>query len=598
MMKRLGTCLAGVLAATVFGCGVEGDNEPVTTTTDEIINGTTVTTDTWGSPFYGCSSTLLRDRWLLTAKHCNPSNGSSVTLLNGQTAVTEDPKFIHPSLDVMIVHLSAPLTPSGTAATRGPYPLYRGSEAQMLNKTIYGQGYGVNSCDGNGNCTGFGTLRSENVLVTVVNTGLPGFCDGSAGCFRTAPTNGQRTAAGDSGGGTMLKNASAPLNRVVGSVSGSSVTEDFHVSAVWFRDWANGIIGTAPTFGGVTGFESNDLTNGVLYVNGSNHLIDLSRSTGGTWSRTDMTTQAAAPTASSNPTAFVRWDGAMSIAFRSSDDHIQEISLPHGGGVQKRDLTTTTGAPAAAGNPASYGRGDRIGIVMYRGTSGQVEELSLDPSGSWFANDLAAVTGAPATASDPVGYVRSDTASAVVYRSSDDHIRELVLPMGNFWSAFDMTALFSLPLAAGQPRPYTRPDGVSAVLFRGKNDNHIYELRLTGGTWILTDLTVATNSSASLSDPFGYVRADGVAAVVFKTSGDFHIRELSLSGGTWTKADLTAAAGAPAANGVGMSAYVRSDRFSAVVYRTSDNRLHELRRAIDGTTWTETDLTTAVGGTI
>jgi hypothetical protein len=603
-MKRSTMCLVGALAGTALGCGVEEGVEEgeqaVTTENGEIVNGDLVSSDTWGSPSWGCSSTILGNRWLLTAKHCNPSVGVTAFLTNDRsTTVTfQNPIFVHPSLDVTMVRLSGQLTPAGTVASRGPYSLYRGSEAQLVNTSMYCQGWGINQCNG-GTCTGDGNLHSENTTITVVNTGLPGFCDGSAGCFRTSHTATQHVGAGDSGGGCMRKSAiNSSLNRVVGTISGNSTTEDFFVSVPWFRDWANGIIGSAPTFGAVTGFESNDLTNAVFYVNASSHLIDLSRSTAGTWSRTDLTTQAAAPNAASNPTAFIRWDGSASIAFRSGDNHVQEIALPHGGGLIKRDLTATTGAPAAAGNPASYGRPDRIGIVMYRGTSGQVEELSLDPSGTWFANDLAAVTGAPTAATDPVGYVRADTTSSVVYRSGDNHIRELTLPMGGFWGAFDMTALFSLPAATGQPRPYTRPDGVSVVLFRGQSDNHVYELALTGGTWVLTDLTSVTGSGASLSDPFGYVRADGVAAVVFKTASDLHIRELTLSGGTWSKADLTALAGAPSAGGLGMSAYVRSDRFSAVTYRTSDNHLHELRRAIDGTSWTDTDLTNAVGGTI
>src|SRR5438046_1296584 len=62
-----------------------------------VINGTTVAVDTWGTPFLGnCSSSLMRGRWILTAKHCGVVAGSTVSINNGGTAQVIDPVFNHP----------------------------------------------------------------------------------------------------------------------------------------------------------------------------------------------------------------------------------------------------------------------------------------------------------------------------------------------------------------------------------------------------------------------------------------------------------------------------------------------------------------------
>jgi hypothetical protein len=587
-------------APAMSGCGMDDESQPdpTVTTAEPIINGSTVTSDTWGSPFWGCSSTLLRNGWLITAKHCGPAAGDSVNLLNGQTATMTNPLWVHPSLDVVIARLTAPLTPSGSAATRGPYPLYKGSENRLLNKNIYCQGWGVNFCpDDGGACGGFGTLRSGNLHVDVVNTGLPGFCNGSAGCFRTDFSTGQRVGGGDSGGGCMLTGSIVDWDRMVGVISGTSTTENFHVSAAWFRDWANGIIGTAPTFGALTGYERGDLVNTVDYVNPSSHIIELSAAPGN-WSRADLTTFIGGVNAVGNPTAFVRWDGFSSVAFRSSDGHIQEFSLQDDAGWQKLDLTVRTSAPLAAGNPTSYSRSDRTGVVMYRSTSNHVIELSFDTAGNWWANDFNNLFGTPTATFDPVGYVRADGLNAVVYRSADGHIWEFALPIGGNWSNADLSVIAGASATIGQPRPYTRQDGMSAVLYHSSFDSGAHELELTPVGWRDVNLTSITNAPVPVTDPLGYVRADGGAAVVY-ISADHHIRELTWNGSSWSAADLTnQAVGAPLTSGSSLSAYVRSDRVSAVVFRTSDNHVHELRRKHDSTTWIHADLTAAAGGVI
>jgi hypothetical protein len=304
----------------------------------------------------------------------------------------------------------------------------------------------------------------------------------------------------------------------------------------------------------------------------------------------------------SNP-AYVRSDNVNAVVYRGIDAHIHELALPRGGKWLHSDLTAPpVAAPAAFGYPFGYVRSDQVNAVVYpfswSETDNHIQELALPLGGTaWQHSDLTPVAFPAALLANPFGYVRSDQVNAVVYRGTGSHIQELALPLGGAkWLPSDLTKLSSAPGAAGDPFGYVRSDQVNAVVYRG-TDNHIHELALPrGGTkWLPSDLTKLSSAPAAAGDPFGYVRSDQVNAVVYRGT-DNHIHELALPrGGTkWLPSDLTALSKSPAAAGDPFG-YVRSDQVNAVVYRGTDNDIHEIALPRGGTKWLPSDLTALSG---
>ena len=327
------------------------------------------------------------------------------------------------------------------------------------------------------------------------------------------------------------------------------------------------------------------------------HELCLGGQCGASWHFADLVSLTGAPNVASNVSANVRADTTSVVVYRTGSNHIEQIALS-GNGWVAADLTNLAGAATAAGNPATYTRSDQTAAVVYRGSDSHIYELRLDPgSGQWQKGDLTSITGAPQASGDPVGYVRADATNAVVFVSvNDGHVRELSLPSGTTsWSAGDLTALTGAPAVGGAVRPFTRSDGWSVVVYRG-TDNHVHELGLAVGTssWQLGDLTQLTGAVAAASDPAPYDRSDSWSTVIYRGT-DNHVYELGLapSSSTWQVGDLTQITGAALATNT-PSGYVRADGISAINYTTSDNHIHEL--SLQSAGWQDGDLTALAGG--
>jgi hypothetical protein len=169
------------------------------------------------------------------------------------------------------------------------------------------------------------------------------------------------------------------------------------------------------------------------------------------------------------------------------------------------------------------------------------------------------------------------------------------------WQSGDLTAGTGAIAAAGDPAGYVfDAQGSQHVVYRGA-DNHIHELwrKVTTG-WHSGDLTAATGAIAAAGDPAGYVfDAQGSQHVVYRGT-DNHIHELWRKVTTgWQSGDLTAGSGAIAAAG-DPAGYVFDPDLPLgsehVVYRGTDNHIHELWWKYT-TGWQSGDLTAGSGAT-
>ncbi|WP_437499446.1 beta/gamma crystallin-related protein [Sorangium sp. So ce1099] len=240
MKLSISIVCAALGSVAMAACVAEpGDVEGVQEASSEIIDGTVLSDDTFGVvTFGGCSSTIIMDRWLLTAEHCideewqtNP--GGLVARLNtGSETIKADRVVLHPTLDIALVHLESAFRHPVTGAIFSN-PIYFGSNESLVGETLDCYGYGYNTADGQG----FGTLR--HAALTVSSLEADGYRIERNGA-------GQIKWQGDSGGPCSITKGG--VKYVTGAASycwagGGEVFACVDTGAETFRDWAYAVMG-------------------------------------------------------------------------------------------------------------------------------------------------------------------------------------------------------------------------------------------------------------------------------------------------------------------------------------------------------------------
>ena len=80
----------------------------------------------------------------------------------------------------------------------------------------------------------------------------------------------------------------------------------------------------------------------------------------------------------------------MPSCIAARDNHIRELFLGSSG-WGTGDLTAATGAPSASSDPSAYLRGDDISAIVFRTADNHVHELFL--TSRWGTGDLSVASG-------------------------------------------------------------------------------------------------------------------------------------------------------------------------------------------------------------
>lgn len=148
--------------------------------------------------------------------------------------------------------------------------------------------------------------------------------------------------------------------------------------------------------------------------------------------------------------------------------------------------------------------------------------------------------------------------------------------------------------AVGNPAGFERSDRASSVPYR--STSQVHELCINGPcftNWHFSNLSTLAAAPAAASNVSAYIRTDNTSAIVYRTTSN-HIEELRRNGTSWVAGDLSAPTNATAATG-NPAAYPRSDGYSVVVYRGTNNHIFELALPPGSSTWQVADLSTVTG---
>lgn len=150
-MRR--TAIGLIVAFLVLGCRTGDEPGDVTPTTgavrfgDPIMVPSNLVRKSVVDINGGCTGTMLRPDWALTARHCTRGNSSlTVTHWATNTTVTvQSNEFYHPpdlSLDIALLHLPSPIDIDPEDPTPSVVPFYAGTGAELVGQVVEQVGFG------------------------------------------------------------------------------------------------------------------------------------------------------------------------------------------------------------------------------------------------------------------------------------------------------------------------------------------------------------------------------------------------------------------------------------------------------------------------
>jgi len=394
-------------------------------------------------------------------------------------------------------------------------------------------------------------------------------------------------SANHSVAGTGIVWATVPLADPSGSTVRGKLYA-FDATNVSKELWSSAQYATRDDYGNFAKFVPPTVVNGKVYVATDSYRVCVYglNPPAPVWHHLNVSAQAAAPTAASDPSAYV-FSGSESVIYRGADNHVHQLYASNQGHWSHLDLTTITGAPLAVGNPFGYTNGTQI--VVYRGSDNNIYQLYTHNNNTqWTQANLSSLAAAPAAGGDPMALPFGPNGKQlVVYKDQDGHIHQLHLNSSNVWVHADLTALASAPLSAGDPLEYLRASTNQIIAFRGV-DNDIHQIYSTTTQWLTANISADAGAGTAASDTTDFIFGD---QVMNYRGSDNHVHQLYLSSGHWLQADLTSlSGGAPLATGDPFGYLTVSE---LIVYNSTNGDINQLYRV--NSQWKHADLSLSAG---
>ena len=383
---------------------------------------------------------------------------------------------------------------------------------------------------------------------------------------------------------SILTNKYCTVAALYGGASGTSPD----VNTVENLDLSRAACFAPPTaagrpFGYVVNASGNE---NIVYRGNDGSIYELWRD-GSAAGSTNLTSAAGVSvTALSDPTAFISpVDGSQNVVYRASDGHLHNLSFSTGA-VLDQDITSAINPSGGKfinpqGNVFGYSVPSlKENEIIYRGTDNHIYEVYWSTSWPPSWTDLSATAGLTvAAASDPFGYsFDALNKQNAIFVGADGHIRELYWWTGAV-GVTDLTANAKASNAVGNPVAYVANSyGVQNVFYRD-SAGHARELYWSTGAVGAADISGA--SVGTVDDPWGYFRPDDATNHLIYRDSSNHFHESSWTTGSVINNDLTRLGeNYPSTESLGVGQptgyYDAFDKTQHVIYRSSDNHIHDL----------------------
>jgi hypothetical protein len=298
-------------------------------------------------------------------------------------------------------------------------------------------------------------MRSDfvNSVVYRSGTGIYEIYDlGWNGVFWRRMSPRYQPAAGDPAAYATWNGKSAIVYRTTNNdieLLTPSEHEDFEPAQPWQDTNLTAMLGTEKAAGDPMMYMRSDGYFSILYKDVLSYIHEIFRvggpyslEPGNTWGTGNLGVQTYG-----NPFGYTRHDGINAVVCRGSDGRIYEVWLGSNG-WNWNSLFEQTGlpdspTPTASGDPVAYVRSDGASAVLYR-SGNEIIELAIAGEAwahwrdlNWAATTID-VSFFNTVAGNPVPYVRDDGVNAVLYHDTNNHVIELTMT-GSPWQGWDLT---------------------------------------------------------------------------------------------------------------------------------------------------------------